>query len=287
MLQKVSSNLTVTRLDTALTRRFLTPAAAEIEQALLALRIQTDQVLGNNAPSRYGKPYPLGYCWEISNDVAGRLRKRIARPVTPGERALSAFLKNGGRGRHLWGALRGKYFQNAFQFGQLYIDVANDTVDIRKPKIEILPMEDAGFALIQDAAHFARISQAYWGVRIYANHALPSLAPAFPMIGVDSWGRARLQSSSQYMFELFCGDGFMRSEQWLDQGEAPPARAMAAVRDRCPPQLLLENPSTGRAAALEACGSLRIAGVAERADWRQSMLATYRDIDLIPVPGRG
>jgi hypothetical protein len=32
--------------------------------------------------------------------------------------------------------LKGRYFQNALQLGNLYVDVANDTVDTAKPKLE-------------------------------------------------------------------------------------------------------------------------------------------------------
>lgn len=282
-----STTLAVTPREAALTDRFLTPAIAQIEQTLLSLRAETDHALGGDSARRYGKPYPLGYCWEISQDVAERLRKRLARPVSPGERALSTFLRHGGSGRHLWGALREKYFQNAFQFGGLYIDVANDTVDVRKPKIEILPVQESGFAEIEDVPHFARIAGSYWGMRIYANHALPSLAPAFPMIGINPQGHVRLQSSSQFMLKLLCGDGFQRSEQWLALGEAPPAALVEALRARCPSHLLADNPVTGRTAALAACQALRAEGVATSPEWRTAMLGTYRDIDLIPVGERG
>ncbi|ALL14059.1 hypothetical protein AQ619_12290 [Caulobacter henricii] len=285
--QTTLTTLVVTPRESALTDRFLIPAIAEIEQALLSLRVETDQALGRDGARRYGKPYPLGYCWEISQDVAERLRKRLARPVGPGERAISAFLRNGGSGRHLWGALREKYFQNAFQFGGLYIDVANDTVDVKKPKIEILPVQESGFAEIEDVPHFARIAGSYWGMRIYANHALPSLAPAFPMIGINPEGHVRLQSGSQSMFERLCGDGFQRSEQWLAEGQAPPAALVEALRARCPSHLLAENPVTGQAAALAACQALRAEGAATGPEWRKAMLATYRAIDLIPVVERG
>ena len=271
----------------ALTRRFLTPAAAALEVLLLEIRAETDLALGQGAPSHYGKPYPLGYCWEITHDVMARLRRRMSRPASPAERSLAAFLRHGGRGRHIWGALRGRYFQNAFQFGDLYIDVANDTVDINKPKIEILGMSESGFSLIESAEDFAKIAASYWGVRLYANHALPTLAPVFPMVGICAKGGVRLYSNSHYMVRLFCDGGFAESELWLGQGPAPPPAAVEALRAQASDGLQLADLEPGRDAALAACQRLRAAGVARSATWRAARLADFDRLHAIPGRRRG
>ncbi len=99
--------------------------------------------------------------------------------------------------------LRDRYFQTALQFGGLYVDVSNDTVIVTKPKIEILPMEDSGLVAVSGAAHFSRIAETYWGVQVYANHALPSLAPMLPMIAVAKGKAPVLESTTRYMTELF------------------------------------------------------------------------------------
>ena len=118
----------------------------------------------------------------------------------------------------VWGALRDRYFQNAVQLGALYVDVSNDTVDARKAKVEILPMKESGLALVRDAAHFVRIASGYWDMAFYANTALPSLAPVFPMIAVDRKGRIQIQNKSGYMMRLFGADGFHLAERWLREG---------------------------------------------------------------------
>ncbi len=281
--------LLTSRREAALTARFLSPVEPLLEDLFLALRAETDAALGQGAPSRYGKPYPYGYCLEITQDVLARLRTRLARPSHPGELALKAYLKSGGAARRVWGALRERFFQNALQVGGLYIDVSNDTVDVNKPKVEILSMEQSGFATIRDAAHFASIAEPYWNVKFYANVALPTLAPLFPMIGVNSRGKAHIHSEGGYMVDLFRGSRFALSERWLEQAPIPPASVIAALRLGAPHALLANNPEATRDAALQACRSARTQARATDEAWRaarlRELLATRSP--SIPVLERG
>jgi len=281
--------LMTSRRDAALTARFLTPATPLLEDLFLGLRAETDQALGKGAPALYGKPYPYGYCLEITRDVQARLRIRLERPTHPGERALKAYLKSGGDARRVWGSLRGQFFQNALQVGGLYIDVSNDTVDVKKPKVEILPVAQSGFATIRDAAHFASIAEPYWNETIYANVALPSLAPLFPMIGVNAKGEVRIHSQGNYMVDLFRGSRFTLSERWLEEAPVPPAHAVDTIRHLAPSALLAVNPEASREAALLACAAARAQRRASDDAWRsdrvRELLATRNR--SIPVLERG
>lgn len=268
-------DLDTDRMQSALTRRFLIPALPALEATFLALRGEADRALAVEKGGLYGKPYPYGMCLEITTDVLSRLNARPARPRSPGERALKAFFDNGGRGRIVWGALRDRYFQNAIQLGSLYVDVSNDTVDVRKAKVEILPMEDSGLALVRDAAHFVRIASAYWGVTLYANTALPSLAPAFPMIAVDQDGRIQIQSKMIYMMRLFGADGFHLAEKWLRDGPPAPFMVTRALRRACSPNLLAANPLVGADEAILACERLRLAGTVIDDAWVTDMQALF------------
>jgi hypothetical protein len=268
------------RLQAALTRRFLIPALPALEATFLALRAESDLALSAAASGRYGKPYPYGMCREITNDVMARLNARPRRPRSAGERALAAFFAYGGKGRMVWGVLRDSYFQNAIQLGSLYVDVSNDTVDVRKPKVEILPMRESGLALVRDGGHFARIGRDYWNASLYANTALPSLAPAFPMIAVDEDGRIQMQAKTEYMVRLFGADGFRRAEAWLRNGPPAPLSVVQALRVVCPPSLLAANPKAGADMAIRACERLRTGGVAVDGAWVASMHALF---DRVPV----
>lgn len=113
----------------ALTERYLLPVLSELEACLLAVRRQLDPELERLQPVKLGKPYPLGQCLEIAEAVQARLRTLAESDLPAGAaiglRALWAFRRAGGDFRRVWGDLRGQYFQNAFQLGTLYIDVAN------------------------------------------------------------------------------------------------------------------------------------------------------------------
>lgn len=206
----------------ALTDEFLWPLQAEIFDLLVDIRRCLDPALSRKFPSTMGKPYPLGRCLEITNAVRHELLGRLSNPSIRAEAALRLFLDRGGILRPIWGALRGLYFQNATQFGGLYVDVSNDTVNIEKPKIEIRPIDDCDFVPIRDIQHFRDIAVQYWGIEIYANTVVPSLAPLFPMIGVHPSGKAGLLVANDYMIALARQGQFRDAEQWLAGAPIPP-----------------------------------------------------------------
>lgn len=268
------------RLETALAKRFLIPALSAVEATLLEIRAETDACLTPGAKIRRGKAYPYGYCHEITVDVIDRLRCAAARRRSPGERALDAYFRRGGRATLIWGALRGLYFQNAIRFGPLYVDVSNDTVDVNKPKVEIMPLDEAGFTLVRDGAHFAEIAARYWDVRVYTNTALPALAPLFPILIVDRDGHVLLQSKTGYMMRLFGSDGFQRAEDWLRQGPPAPEVLVREVRRHCPAEILETSPAPGVGAAIEACRRLREERTRIDEAWMERMC---RDFDRVPM----
>lgn len=246
-----NESLEVDRLQSALTRQFLIPVLPALEAMFLELRAETDRTLNAETGAKYGQAYPYGYCMEITEDVLRRLSGMMNRPVSVGDRALSAFVRRGGRVNSIWGVLRDRYFQNAIKVGSLYIDVANDTVDIRKPKIEILPIAKSGLELVRDAAHYARIGESYWQAKFYANTALPELAPYFPMIVRHPKGYLQLASRNMYMVRLFARNGFDLAQAWLLEGPRLSDAAVGRLRAACPGPSV--GDATGLDAALEAC----------------------------------
>ncbi|WP_304275587.1 hypothetical protein [Caulobacter segnis] len=243
------------------------------------MRAETDREIASNALARRGKPYPYGYCLEIAQDVVKKLRVRNAGARSPAGRALGAFLKHGGVGTVVWGVLRGRYFQNAIQLGSLYVDVANDSVDPLKPKVEIMPMAESGLEQVRDVAHFAEFANLYWGVQCYANTALPALAPLFPLINVDPSGLVLLASKGAYMGRLLASDGFQKSESWLSTAPEPPPEVVRELRKHCPQDILDANPVATREASVEACRVLRRRTASLDQAWIKRMNATF---DRVP-----
>lgn len=237
------------------------PVQREIFTYLYQLRESLDPELRAKYP--YVTPeklYPLGRCTEITETVLMVLTQRLARPSVAAERAMAAFVRSGGIMQPIWGALRGQFFQNATQMGALYVDVANDTVTVTKPKVEMMPLDEAGIVNIRDLAHFAEIAGKYWKARIIANHVAPSLAPLLPMVAIFGEREARLTSICDYMVRLMMQDRFKMAEQWVAEMPSPSAEIMAHYRANLPETLRLAAGQDGREAAIAACRQARAAG---------------------------
>ncbi len=259
----------------ALTERHLASHTDALMAYFLALRAETDAVLAPRLPIAAGKAYPYGRCEEITRAVFEGLGQRLQKPGHPVEHRLREFVAQGGVVRTVWGVLREQYFQNALQFGGLYIDASNDTVVVTKPPVEILPIEQSGLVPVRDLAHFRLTAERYWGAAVYVNHLVPSLAPLLPMVSASP-GRLLpgLQSACDYMIGLMCEDGFAESEAWLREGPAPPEEVAEAVCAATPADL---RPWTadGRAEAVAACQRARAAGCAADDGWRQARVLDY------------
>jgi hypothetical protein len=259
----------------ALTDAYLAQRIDALQAYFLGLRVQVDALLAPRLPAAAGKAYPYGRCEEITRELYALLATRLRQPQAPIEQLLHDFMAQGGIVRSVWGVLREQYFQNAVQFGGLYVDVANDTVDVNKAPVEILPLAASGLVAVRDLAHFRRTAESYWGATIYANHLLPSLAPLLPMVSVSP-GRLRsgLQSACDYMIALMCRDNFEQAEAWLREGPPPPDEEAAALLADTPADL---RPWTdkGRDEAILACQRARIAHCAADDRWRQARVLDY------------
>lgn len=131
--------------------------------------------------------YPYGYCDRIRDIVWNSVHYNINHSKVSSRHfgAVSNFLSEGGIFKKIWGELSyGPYFQNAIQLGSFYVDAANDTVDIRKPKLEIKPLAEANFRNIESFERYFEIANSYYDWDVYPNHYFSRLAPFFPGIAI-------------------------------------------------------------------------------------------------------
>lgn len=241
-----------------LTDRHLAPNLHDLESYFLVVREALDIELSQLQPVKLGKAYPLGQCLEIAEAVYKRLRgtRQFALPphAIKGYNAMRAFLRDGGSFRQVWGDLRGQYFQNAFQLGTLYLDVANDTVVATKPKIEILPFDQANIVPVRDFEHFIVVAQRYWKDEIFPNHVLPALAPYCPLLHLSKDGVVRIHDASQYMIRMTLDKAFEPSETVL-RAAPMPQDLFEAVREALngTSSRIASHPEQGRREALRQC----------------------------------
>lgn len=242
-----------------LTEQHLLPAIPALMALMQVIRSALDPMLRAAQPFKWGKPYPLGQCLEISLAVKRRLRELNPATLTgeaaQGHAVLAAFLAAGGHMHQVWGDLRGEYFQNAFLAGTLYIDVSNDTVVPTKPPVEIRPFEQARLTPVTDFAHYTRLANRYWQAQVAPNHLLPELAPYYPLFARIPGMGWSLEADSGYMVALTHSQGFAPSRAVL---EAKPmdvdvfvtlAQALGQSRH----WTLAIDPEQGKQRALTAC----------------------------------
>lgn len=264
----------VTQRQARLTAGHLTPHLAALMGYMLALRADTDAALAPRLPIAAGQAYPYGRCEEITSDLFARLAQRVRAPAGAMDQRLHDFVAAGGLIRTVWGVLRERYFQNAIQFGGLYVDVSNDTVVVTKPRVEILPVAESGLVPVRGLAHFRETAALYWGAAIYANPLAPTLAPLLPMVSASP-GRLLpgFQSACDYMIALMGRDGFQEAEAWLRDGPEPPPDVAAALLATLPDDLRARH--DGRAEAVAACRAARAENRQADMAWRNDRVRDY------------
>ena len=226
----------------ALTDKYITPHVDEIVRDMFDLRVETDRhfraeiargaALAADAGTD-AKPvnYPISFCLEITRHMLSLMSREPAPAHMTGLKALHDFVRAGGPVKRVWGALRGGYFQNAIQVGTFYLDVANDTVTVTKPKVEMLLMAQANFNNITSYFEFARVGQIYWKARILPNIWFPNIAPFMPAITFYDDGRMRLEARTSYMFPMNLVKGLEPAYDYV-RSEAATTDELAEVTQR-------------------------------------------------------
>lgn len=223
----------------ALTDEYITPHLDEIVRDMFELRAETDGhfLKQLEQPHMVLKPdegiepgaskYPISFCLEITRYMLMLMSREPVPAHMTGLQALHAFVRAGGPVKRVWGSLRGEYFQNAVQVGTYYLDVANDTVNPAKPKVEMLQMADANFNNIYSYFEYARVGENYWKSRIIPNTFFPNVAPLLPAL-VFSKGRGfRLEARNSFLFPMNLDRGRRPARDYV-MHEALDAKARAA-----------------------------------------------------------
>ncbi len=217
--------LPIDELQLELTEKWILPRLQEIETELLDIRIAVDVELSerfspdavDSASSKFTKIYPEGYCFQITKRVLSEFERRNAGSPSEAGVAIASFRRAGGHFHRVWGILRDLYFQNALQIGSYYFDVANDTVDVAKPKVEFMPMAESGFRNVTSYEEFATILERYCGGTAFPNTHFPMLAPLMPVLWIDTNEALTIQSCIHFMMRMNLDSGFRAAERFLTQ----------------------------------------------------------------------
>jgi hypothetical protein len=210
----------------ALTASLLMPAMPEVVDLLDRLRRECDGFIAGQTPPATG--YPIGFCAVIRDRVFDGL---ISAPLIGGLTARGLALQK------VFVILKDRYFQNAIQFGNLYIDVANDSVDPSKPWLEWMDVREVPFANVGDLSTIARVAGDYHRCGVHPNTFFPPLAPVVPLLAVHDDGRLGLLHFQDGGFLKDLASGFPHLRHWLagparDLPPLPEAHA-EALREAC------------------------------------------------------
>ena len=219
--------LPIDNFQRELTDHHILPVLPQLEEEFLAIRETVDakirqrleEARANGKSDVAPDKYPKGFCLQISVEAVAEFEARNVNDPSPGYQAVTAFRRAGGHVTKVWGVLRNEYFQNALQFGSIYFDVSNDTVDVTKPKVEYMPMAESGFKNIESYAEFADVAERYWNCRIYPNLHFPRLAPLLPILKLSPDGVLSLDSCVYFMQRLNVDSGFRASETFLTSND--------------------------------------------------------------------
>jgi len=202
---------------------------------LLRLRKETDAALqspgfGRTQATRID--YPKGACKPIRDHALTRLltwpKSDASRPAW---QAFSRFRSLGGVIKGIWGIQKGVYFQNAIQAGDLWVDLANDTVDLSRPPVEVCRLADAQFEAVESFERFAEVARTYWDIESYPNHVLPAVAAVLPLLLVSSRGLVRLATPTTLLPRNVRLD-FSLAETFLERGPWAARKLPDLVLDR-------------------------------------------------------
>ena len=128
--------------------------------------------------------YPLGYCSQITL-IGHEYVRREGAKGSSAFRQLLRFEEEGGIFKIIWGSIKGCYFQTALQIGAYYVDIANDTVDPTKTRVDWAPLETSGFKNFDTLGEFAEVKASYHAVDLYWNDFIPALFPYCPLIEIS------------------------------------------------------------------------------------------------------
>jgi hypothetical protein len=163
--------------------------------------------------------YPVGFCLPIRDQVWERaLGDPFVQEAIGRETVV----------RKIFVLLKGRYFQNAVQLGNLYIDVANDTVWPDKPKIEWAELERVPYENVDRWAPLAAVARRYLNVELYPNFLFPLAFPVAPFFAIRPSGRIDLFLVQDILLLKDLGDGMRRAKELLDDANWMVRRLPAA-----------------------------------------------------------
>jgi len=119
--------------------------------------------------------YPIGMCFHITKAFCMFLKMS-------NYDFIHQYISLGGVFKIVWGNIRNEFFQTALQIGDFIVDVANDTVDINKPKVKISRIGEIDFKNFTSFDEYIKVKESYHSCEIIINTYIPEIYDFAPLI---------------------------------------------------------------------------------------------------------
>lgn len=168
----------------ALTDEHIFPNIDELLAISHSFRNQLDEVILNTTNDHPWKSnfkntinYPIGFCREFTIIFKSYLTDNQPK-------FLRDFVNRGGVFKVVWGMIKDSYFQTQLQIGGIFLDVANDTVNIEQSKVHYDLFHNTTFKNIKNYKDYIKIKENYHQSLI-KRLEVPYLNRFFPLIDVN------------------------------------------------------------------------------------------------------
>lgn len=195
----------ITQEQVRLSDIYILPNLHKLENALLLIRNRLDEVWNDEnivfsssdfallkliqerkqkTQSNIIKLHPLGGCLHISRIIYKYIINYDFKQPEPQFDFLKEFYSARGVFKPISGQVKNQYFQNAWQIGNFYVDVANDTVVLEKPKVEIHSFlsADCPFKEITDLATYVSVKEKYHQCQVFKQDVIAEIQKKYPLV---------------------------------------------------------------------------------------------------------
>lgn len=210
-----SVDITTDQRQKVLTREYILPHIDRFISDIEKLRKGFDYQFLLNSQKGGGKhvhgiksieKYPLGYCEDIRNGLFSFLEQH---PFIINVR------KQGVKFKKVYAVLNNSYFQNGMQLGDLWIDVANDTVNPEEERIYFKPVDVLKYQNLSDYDSYCTVIEKYLNIRVFPNVLFPNIAPRFPIFAIDTEGVCNLLNHQEIILYKDITQQFTLSDQFF------------------------------------------------------------------------
>jgi len=148
-----------------------------------------EEVEKNGSPDekRISREYPIGCCVDIRNAVMKSISSSASteRNLSKSCKSILTQIAEALKVKEVWGVKNDAYLHAGIQVGNYFLDSANDTVDVKQPKIAVSTIEQAGFRDVRSIQDYLDISIKYRGTTFERN-PITKLATFFPVIETNN-----------------------------------------------------------------------------------------------------